>query len=50
MTQVHATLDDEDTSPSPGWDERTIVAVAGEQATPGLVFYDLKQCLEENRR
>jgi hypothetical protein len=29
-----------------GWDEQTIVAVAGEQATPGLVFYDLKQCLK----
>jgi len=26
-------------------DERAIVAVARERATPGLVFYDLKRCL-----
>jgi predicted regulator of Ras-like GTPase activity (Roadblock/LC7/MglB family) len=45
VTQVHATLDDGDVFAVTGWDERTIVAVAVEQATPGLVFYDLKQCL-----
>ena len=45
VTQLHAALDDGDVFAVTGWDERTIVAVAGEQATPGLVFYDLKQCL-----
>ena len=28
-------------------DGRAIVAVAREQATPGLIFYDLKRCLAE---
>ena len=45
VTQLHAALDEGDVFAVTGWDEQTIVAVAGEQATPGLVFYDLKQCL-----
>jgi len=45
VTQLHAALDDGDVFAVAGADERTIVAIAGEQATPGLVFYDLKQCL-----
>jgi len=28
-----------------GGDERTVVALVRERATPGLVFYDLKRCL-----
>jgi predicted regulator of Ras-like GTPase activity (Roadblock/LC7/MglB family) len=45
VTQLHAALDDGDVFAVVGGDERTIVAIAGGQATPGLVFYDLKQCL-----
>jgi predicted regulator of Ras-like GTPase activity (Roadblock/LC7/MglB family) len=45
VTQLHAALDDGDVFAVAGSGGRTIVAVAGEQATPGLVFYDLKQCL-----
>jgi len=45
VTQLHAALDEGDVFAVTGWDEQTIVAVAGEQARPGLVFYDLKQCL-----
>jgi predicted regulator of Ras-like GTPase activity (Roadblock/LC7/MglB family) len=45
VTQLHAALDEGDVFAVTGWDEQTIVALAGEQATPGLVFYDLKQCL-----
>ena len=45
VTQLHAALDEGDVFAVTNEDERTIVAVAGEQATPGLVFYDLKQCL-----
>jgi predicted regulator of Ras-like GTPase activity (Roadblock/LC7/MglB family) len=45
VTQLHAALDEGDVFAVTGGDERTIVAVAGGQATPGLVFYDLKQCL-----
>ena len=45
VTQLHAALDEVDVFAVTVGDERTIVAVAGGQATPGLVFYDLKQCL-----
>jgi predicted regulator of Ras-like GTPase activity (Roadblock/LC7/MglB family) len=45
VTQLHASLTDGDVFAVAGTDERTIVAVTGERATPGLVFYDLKQCL-----
>jgi len=45
VTQVHAELADGDLFAVTGPDARTIVAVVGERATPGLVFYDLKRCL-----
>jgi predicted regulator of Ras-like GTPase activity (Roadblock/LC7/MglB family) len=45
VTQVHAELEEGDVFAVAGEDDRTIVAIAGTQATPGLVFYDLKQCL-----
>jgi predicted regulator of Ras-like GTPase activity (Roadblock/LC7/MglB family) len=45
VTQVHAELEEGDVFAVAGEDERTIVAIAGRRATPGLVFYDLKQCL-----
>jgi hypothetical protein len=45
VTQLHASLPDGDVFAVAGADERTIVAVTGERAAPGLVFYDLKQCL-----
>ena len=45
VTQLHAELDEGDVFAVTGGDEQTIGAVASEQATPGLVFYDLKQCL-----
>jgi predicted regulator of Ras-like GTPase activity (Roadblock/LC7/MglB family) len=45
VTQLHAELDDGAVFAVTGEDELTIVAVAAEEATPGLVFYDLKQCL-----
>ena len=44
VTQLHAELADGDLFAVAG-DERAIVAVARERATPGLVFYDLKRCL-----
>jgi predicted regulator of Ras-like GTPase activity (Roadblock/LC7/MglB family) len=44
VTQLHAELSGGDLFAVAG-DEQAIVAVAGERATPGLVFYDLKRCL-----
>ena len=44
VTQLHAELAGGDVFAVAG-DERAIVAVARERATPGLVFYDLKRCL-----
>jgi predicted regulator of Ras-like GTPase activity (Roadblock/LC7/MglB family) len=44
VTQLHAELAGGDLFAVAG-DEQAIVAVAGERATPGLVFYDLKRCL-----
>jgi predicted regulator of Ras-like GTPase activity (Roadblock/LC7/MglB family) len=44
VTQLHAELADGDVF-AVAADERAIVAVARERATPGLVFYDLKRCL-----
>jgi hypothetical protein len=45
VTQLHATLSGGDVFAVAGGDERTILAVTQEGAAPGLVFYDLKQCL-----
>ena len=45
VTQLHAATGAGDLFAVTGADERAIVAVAGERATPGLVFYDLKRCL-----
>jgi hypothetical protein len=45
VTQFHAALGGADVFAVTGSGEQTIVAVAGDRATPGLVFYDLKQCL-----
>jgi predicted regulator of Ras-like GTPase activity (Roadblock/LC7/MglB family) len=45
VTQLHAALDEGDVFAVTGSDSQTIVAVAGEGVPPGLVFYDLKQCL-----
>jgi len=44
VTQLHAELAAGDVFAVAG-EERAIVAVARERATPGLVFYDLKRCL-----
>lgn len=44
VTQLHAELAGGDVF-AVAADERAIVAVARERATPGLVFYDLKRCL-----
>jgi len=44
VTQLHAELAGGDLFAVSG-DEQAIVAVAREQATPGLIFYDLKHCL-----
>jgi len=44
VTQLHAELADGEVFAVAG-EERAIVAVARERATPGLVFYDLKRCL-----
>lgn len=44
VTQLHAELAGGDVF-AVAADERAIVAVAREWATPGLVFYDLKRCL-----
>ena len=44
VTQLHAELAGGDVF-CVAADERAIVAVARERATPGLVFYDLKRCL-----
>jgi predicted regulator of Ras-like GTPase activity (Roadblock/LC7/MglB family) len=46
VTQLHATLAEGDVFAVTGADDRTIVAVTRERATPGLVFYDLKRCLD----
>jgi predicted regulator of Ras-like GTPase activity (Roadblock/LC7/MglB family) len=45
VTQLHAALEEGDVFAVTGDRGLTIVAVADEPATPGLVFYDLKQCL-----
>jgi hypothetical protein len=45
VTQLHATLAGGDVFAVTGAGERTIAAVTGEGASPGLVFYDLKRCL-----
>jgi predicted regulator of Ras-like GTPase activity (Roadblock/LC7/MglB family) len=45
VTQLHASLAGGDVFAVADADERTIVAVTGERAAPGLVFYDLKRCL-----
>jgi predicted regulator of Ras-like GTPase activity (Roadblock/LC7/MglB family) len=45
VTQLHVALAAGDLFTVTGADERTIVAVTRERATPGLVFYDLKHCL-----
>ncbi|HEU5476206.1 MAG TPA: hypothetical protein VFU64_00060 [Gaiellaceae bacterium] len=45
VTQLHAMLDDGEVFAVTGPEQRTIVAVTRERATPGLVFYDLKRCL-----
>jgi predicted regulator of Ras-like GTPase activity (Roadblock/LC7/MglB family) len=45
VTQLHVALSAGDVFTVTGADERTIVAVTRERATPGLVFYDLKHCL-----
>ena len=45
VTQLHAELAGGDVFAVTGADERTIVAVTAERASPGLVFYDLKRCL-----
>jgi predicted regulator of Ras-like GTPase activity (Roadblock/LC7/MglB family) len=45
VTQLHAELAGGDVFAVTGTGERTIVAVTGSRATPGLVFYDLKRCL-----
>jgi predicted regulator of Ras-like GTPase activity (Roadblock/LC7/MglB family) len=47
VTQLHAALADGDVFAVTDSGERTIVAVTGERASPGLVFYDLKRCLAE---
>ncbi len=44
VTQLHAELAGGDVF-AVASDERAIVVVARERATPGLVFYDLKRCL-----
>ena len=45
VTQLHAELAGGDVFAVTGVDERTIFAVTGGRAAPGLVFYDLKRCL-----
>ena len=45
VTQLHAELAGGDVFDVAA-EELAIVAVARERATPGLVFYDLKRCLE----
>jgi hypothetical protein len=45
VTQLHASLPGGEVFAVTGADEQTIVAVTGERAAPGLVFYDLKRCL-----
>jgi predicted regulator of Ras-like GTPase activity (Roadblock/LC7/MglB family) len=47
VTQLHASLVGGDVFAVAGDGGRTIVALARERATPGLVFYDLKRCLAE---
>ncbi len=45
VTQLHAVLGDRDVFVVNGIDGHVIVAVTGGRAAPGLVFYDLKNCL-----
>jgi hypothetical protein len=45
VTQLHAALAEGDVFAVAGADGRMLVAVAREETAPGLVFYDLKQCL-----
>jgi predicted regulator of Ras-like GTPase activity (Roadblock/LC7/MglB family) len=46
VTQLHAELAGGEVFAVTNKAERAIVAVTRERATPGLVFYDLKRCLE----
>ena len=45
VTQIHASLSEGEVFAVTDGDQRTVVAVLREPATPGLVFYDLKRCL-----
>jgi hypothetical protein len=45
VTQLHAELAGGHVFAVTGPDRRTIVAVTGRRAAPGLLFYDLKRCL-----
>jgi len=45
VTQLQASLGDSEVFVVSGEDGRALVAVAGGQPAPGLVFYDLKRCL-----
>jgi len=45
VTQLHAELAGGDVFTVTGAAERTVVAVTGKGASPGLLFYDLKRCL-----
>jgi hypothetical protein len=45
VTQFHAELAEGQVFAVNGEDGRTIVAVTGGRAAPGLLFYDLKRCL-----
>jgi hypothetical protein len=45
VTQLHAALADGAVFAVTGADERTVVAVTSGRPAPGLVFYDLKNCL-----
>jgi predicted regulator of Ras-like GTPase activity (Roadblock/LC7/MglB family) len=45
VKQIHATVGDGEVFAVSSPRGLTVVAVANERATPGLVFYDLKRCL-----
>jgi predicted regulator of Ras-like GTPase activity (Roadblock/LC7/MglB family) len=46
VTQIHAELTGGDVFVVAGAGGRTIVGLTRERTAPGLVFYDLKRCLE----
>ena len=46
VTQLHAELAGGDLFAVTDADELTIVAVTGGRVSPGLLFYDLKRCLQ----